>query len=84
MEKKLKRVNQKVYYIKAGIKIIGVPDCISGDLSDIRGDLTGISGDLTDISGDLSGIRGNLTDCNISDKERVKGIRIEDLIGETA
>ena len=77
MEKKLKRVNQKVYYIKAGIKIIGVPDCI-------RGDLTGISGDLTDISGDLSGIRGNLTDCNISDKERVKGIRIEDLIGETA
>jgi len=37
-------------------------------------------GDLSGISGDLTGIRGNIDECEITLKDRKKGIKIEDLI----
>jgi len=33
-----------------------------------------------DITGDVNGIRGNIDDCEITKKEREKGIHINDLI----
>jgi hypothetical protein len=53
---------------------------IRGNLSRIRGNLSGIRGNLSGISGDLSGISGDVDDCEITDTEREKGIKIEDLI----
>jgi hypothetical protein len=53
---------------------------IRGDLSGIIGDLSGVSGDLSGVRGDLSGVSGDLDDCEITEEERVKGIKIEDLI----
>ena len=60
---------------------------ITGDLSDIRGNLSGIIGDLSGIRGnlsgiigDLSGIIGDLTDCQLTEEDRKKGIKIEDLV----
>ena len=55
---------------------------ISGDLSGIRGYLSGISGDLSGISGDLSGITGNIDHCEITDEERILGVKIDYLIEE--
>ena len=34
------------------------------------------------ISGNVSGIRGDIDDCEISDEERKRGIKIEELIKE--
>jgi len=42
---------------------------------DVRGDLSGVRGDL-------SGVRGDLDACEITKKEREKGINIKDLIKE--
>ena len=48
--------------------------------SKITGMHAGISGDLSGISGDLTGIRGDLDSCEITAKERKKGINISELI----
>lgn len=53
---------------------------VRGNLTRAYGDLTGVSGNLTGVYGDLSGVSGNLDECEISDEDRKKGIRIEDLI----
>ncbi|MDD5540958.1 MAG: hypothetical protein PHG61_09735, partial [Candidatus Marinimicrobia bacterium] len=60
MKKALKRSVFERYYFVGIKKIDGVPDGISGNLSNISGDLSGIRGNLSGISGDLNGIRGNL------------------------
>ena len=69
MEKKLTRVKTNVYFYENGKKIEGFPPCVSGNLRDVWGDLTGVRGDLSDVwgnlsgvSGDLSGVWGNLSD----------------------
>jgi hypothetical protein len=64
--KKLLQKNTNLYHIKDGIRIEGVHENISGNVNDIRGDVSGIS--------------GNLDDCEITDEEREKGININDLI----
>jgi len=53
---------------------------ISGDVSNICGNVSHISGNMSDINGDVSYIMGNVDDCDISDEERKKWIKIEDLI----
>lgn len=40
-----------------------------------------VDGPPSGVSGDLSGVRGNLDECEITEEDRKKGIRIEDLIG---
>ena len=87
MEKALERIELKVWHYKDGKRVGGVHSGISGDVSNIRGDVTGIIGDVTGISGNVTGIRGDVTgisgnvdDCNVTDAEREKGIKIEDLI----
>lgn len=83
-----------VWHYFGGVKVSGVPKGICGDLSgicgnlsDITGDLSGVRGDLTDIWGDLSGVRGNLSgitgnldDCEISEEDRRKGIKVRELV----
>ena len=96
MKKLLTRISSDTYFFRDGVKVLGVPEGISGNLTNIRGDLSGISGDLTSISGDLSGIRGNLSGirgnltgiygdldtCSITTEERDRGIQISELISE--
>ena len=60
---------------------------LSGDVTNLRGDISYLSGDVSNISGyvsylrgDVSNIRGNIDLCDISDDERSLGINIEDLI----
>jgi hypothetical protein len=95
MKKALKK-ETTIYHIKDAVRIEGVPEGVTGDLTGIRGDLTGIRGDLTGIRGDLTGIRGyltgirgdltgirgDLTDCKITEEERANGIDIKDLIAD--
>ena len=66
MKKALTKIGGTIYYYKNGVRVEGAPDGITGDLSEIRGD--------------LSGIRGNLDECEITDKDREKGITIDELI----
>jgi len=60
---------------------------IFGNLMGIRGNLTGISGDLTNVSGnltcvygDLSDISGDLDACEITEEDRERGIKIDELV----
>ena len=53
---------------------------LSGDLSGLSGDLSGLSGNLSGLYGDCSHIVGNLDCCEITDKERKKGIKIGILV----
>lgn len=68
MKKQLKRVKSETYYYENDEKIIGIHSNISGNLSGI--------------SGDVSGIRGDVDLCEITEEERQKGIKIEDLVLE--
>ena len=47
--------------IKCNAKISGNLSNVQGNLTYIRGNLTGISGNLTNVRGNLTGICGNLT-----------------------
>jgi len=49
------------YYNKNYVKVYGVPDGVSGDLTNVSGDLSDITGHLTDVSGNLTDISGDLT-----------------------
>ena len=62
-----------VYYYVDGDRVDGVPDCIRGDLTDIRGDLSGITGNLSGISGDID-------DAGLTDDDRERGVRVDDLL----
>ena len=68
MKRVLIRIKHKIYYYRNNKEILGVHE-------DIRGDESGISGDVSRISGDID-------DCEISDEERKRGIKIEELIKE--
>ena len=59
MKKLLKNEKQEVYHYKEGKKIIGVHERISGNVSDIS---------------------GNIDACEITEKERKRGIKIEELV----
>ena len=48
---------------------------------DLLGEIhPGLRGNLSDLRGDLSGLWGNLDECEISDEERKAGIDIEKLV----
>jgi len=66
MKRLLTKKNKPIYHYKDGVRVDGAPESVSGDLLGITGDLTGVS--------------GNLNNCEITNKERAKGIDIEDLI----
>ena len=80
MKRMLKKINPTLYYFEKNTKIIGIHANISGDVSGIRGDVSGISGDVNGISGDVNGINGDVSKCEITIKERVNGIKIEELL----
>jgi hypothetical protein len=66
MKRNLIKNDKEIYYFKDGKKILEVHSNISGNVSNIWGD--------------VSGIRGDLDDCDITNKERKKGINIKNLI----
>ena len=41
-----------------------------------------LSGAVNGLRGDVSGLRGDVSDCELTVKERAKGINIRDLVGE--
>ena len=63
--KKALTKNKELYYYKDEEKIIvtqdNIPEWITGDLSEISGNLDWISGDVSGIRGNVSGISGNVT-----------------------
>lgn len=76
MLKKLRKVNMKVWhYDDDGNYVESIHARISGDVSGLRGNVSWLRGDV-------SGIRGNVNDCEISQKERDKGVNIADLLAE--
>ena len=75
MKKQLKRVKSETYYYENDEKIIGIH-------SNINDNVSYISGNVSYISGDVSGLSGNIDLCEITEEERQKGIKIEDLILE--
>mgnify|MGYP001607139993 CR=1 FL=1 len=61
---------------------------LSGDVSELRGNVSGLSGNASELSGDVSGLSGDVSElngnidfCELSDNDRKRGIRIEALIG---
>jgi hypothetical protein len=54
-------VHLAIWYFERGVKIYKISPCVCGDLSGVRGDLTGVSGYLSGVRGDLTGVRGDLT-----------------------
>ena len=87
MKKALKRKKQVVSHVVNGLRVEGSHNGVSGNLSDVSGNLSdvsgnlsGVSGDLSGVSGNLSGVSGDLSDCEITEEERAKGVRISDLI----
>ena len=94
MKKNLTKINDELYFYRNGEKIVvnkndskTYPNGLTGDVSNIRGDVSGITGDVSNIRGDMSGITGNVSyirgdvdDCEITDEERKKEIDISDLI----
>jgi len=71
-----------MYHYIAGQKIPGPPPSVSGDLTGVHGNLSGVSGDLSGVWGNLTGVQGDLSDCDLSDRDRQKGVDIRDLIDE--
>lgn len=82
MQKKLTKIDAKIWHTKDGVRVDGVHDNIRGDVSGISGDVSGILGDVSGIRGNVSGIRGDINSCKITDEERKRGVDITELIGE--
>ena len=87
MKRLLTKVQGEIWHIAADKRIDGPPPDVCGNLSGVRGDLTGVCGNLTDVYGNLSGVRGNLTDvcgnldeCEITNADRARGVEITELI----
>ena len=80
MKKLLAKTLIQSYYFKEGVKVLGVHEKISGNVSGIRGNVSSISGDVSGIYGNVSEIRGNLDECEITPEEREAGVNIADLL----
>lgn len=80
MKKLLKKQIHTTYYYKNNERIEGVHKDISGDVSGIKGYVSGIYGNVSGIKGDVTEISGDVDNCEITKKDREKGIKINDLI----
>jgi len=75
MKRELKRETINCFYFVDGVKNIGAPVGLRGDVSGLRGDVSGLRGDASGLSGDLDS-------CELTEEDRALGILITDLIGE--
>ena len=83
MLKKLRKVNMKVWhYDDDGNYVESIHARISGDVSGLSGDVGWLRGDVSGLRGNVSWLRGDVNDCEISQKERDKGVNIADLLAE--
>jgi hypothetical protein len=94
MIRKLKEIEQKLYYYENNKKIIGVHSKITGnvsgltgDVNGLRGNVNGLTGNVSELTGDVSeltgiatNIEGDIDLCKITEEERKKTINIEELI----
>ena len=90
MKKLLKRIQEiKLYYYENGKKLKGphsnlMGDCsnLKGNCSNLRGNCSCLMGDCSNLMGNCSNLWGDIRECEISEKDREKGINIEDLTEE--
>ena len=96
MKKTLTKRICETWYFVEGERVEGVHERLSGDCSLLSGDCSGLSGncsrlygncsllsgDCSRLSGDCSGLSGDLDECDITEEERKKGIKISDLVRE--
>jgi len=68
MKKCLKKRKFELFYYKDGIRIMGENPLMSGN--------------CTGLSGDCTGLYGDLNNCDLSEKDREKGIKITELVGD--
>ena len=75
MKKTLERINKPLYHYRGDKKTEGVNPNMSGYFTKLSGDCSGLSGDCSTLSGDID-------ECDISLKNREKGIDISELVGK--
>lgn len=83
MKKNLTKQNtRELYFYKNGVKKIVDYKDKSTYPSELRGDINSeLYGNINSgLYGDCDNIKGNLNDCDITDKDREKGIDIQNLI----
>ena len=76
-----------VYHYVDGKRVAGLPSWLSGNVTGLSGNVTGLRGNVTELSGNVTGLRGDVTElsgnvdeCEITGKERKKGIDIKSLV----
>ena len=85
MKKALTKTKVKfpIYYYQNNIRKEGVHSRIKGNVSGIWGDVSGIRGDVSGIRGDVSEVHGDMNLCEITEKEKKEGIKIDKLIKDS-
>lgn len=88
MKKALKKITKKLYYYKNGLKIIvesssDLPNNLYGDISGLHGYISSdLHGYITGLYGCITGLRGCIDKCDLTNEERKKGVKIEDLVND--
>ena len=73
MKRALKKTGNELYYLVDGKRVAGVAPGLSGDCSSLSGNCSSLRGNCTGLCGDLD-VAG------MTDDERNKRIKLEDLI----
>ena len=53
---------------------------LRGNVSGLTGNVRGLRGNMRGLRGDVSGLRGNVEECEISQRDREKGICVDTLV----
>ena len=83
MKRVLRQEAQGVYYYKNGMKKLGLPPGLTGDISPgLTGNISaGLTGNISGLWGNISpGLTGNIDDCELTLVERAVGVDISMLV----
>ena len=82
MKRVLRQEAQGVYYYKNGMKKLGLPPGLTGDISPgLTGNISpGLTGNISGLWGDISLLTGSIDDCELTLVERAVGVDISMLV----
>lgn len=80
MKRKLIKEQQELYHYVDGKRIEGPNKNMSGDCSWLYGNCSRLNGDCSWLYGDCSRLVGDLDECEITEEDRSRGIKISQLI----
>ena len=80
MKKGLIRGDKGLFHVIGGRQVDGANEFMSGNCSGIWGDCSELWGNCSWLRGDCSWLRGDLDGLEITEEDRIKGIKIEDLV----